>query len=273
MSDPTRIGVAGASGRMGTMLIREIVRHNGCVLSGASARGGSAVVGADAGRVVGLDALNVTITDRADEMFAAADVVVDFTTPAATVAHAALARRHGVALVVGTTGLDRGQAAALEAAAHEIALVHAPNMSLGVTLLTALVERVARALDTDYDIEILEMHHRRKLDAPSGTALNLGHAAAKGRGIILDEVAARGTARDGRTGVRRVGDIGFGVLRGGDVVGEHTVVFAGAAERLELTHRAHGREVFARGAVQAALWAAGRRPGLYDMTDVLGLKD
>ena len=241
-----KIGVVGAGGRMGQMLVREVERAEDCVLIGAVHR-----------------------TDHPEPLFDAADAVIDFTIPAASVRHAALAAERGKILVVGTTGLSPADEAALKEAARRASIVYAPNMAVGVTLLTALVERVARTLGPDFDIEILEMHHRHKVDAPSGTALGLGRAAARGRGVALDNAAA--FARHGHTGPRKPGDIGFAALRGGDVVGDHTVVFAGDGERIELTHKASGRQIYARGAVRAALWAQDRPPGLYSMFDVLGL--
>ena len=199
----------------------------------------------------------------------ACDVAIDFTQPEATLAYAARAAAHGTSLVIGTTGLNAEQEAALAEHARSTAIVYAPNMSLGVNLLLAVVEQVSAALDDAWDIEIVEMHHNRKVDAPSGTALGLGRAAATGRGRVFDEVAV--LSREGMTGPREQGQIGFATLRGGDVIGDHTVVFAGAGERVEIGHKASGREVFAAGAVRAARWAAGREPGLYSMRDVLGI--
>jgi 4-hydroxy-tetrahydrodipicolinate reductase len=268
MSD-FRIGVVGCAGRMGRMLIGAIAATPGCVVAGGSERPGSAEIGRDLGVMIGSDALGVTVVDDPDKLFAASDAVVDFTVPAASAAHAALAARHGCAHVIGTTGLDADAIAAIERAARDTRIVFAPNMSLGVNLLLAVVEQVARSLDPDWDIEIVEMHHRHKVDAPSGTALALGRAAAKGRGVALDDVARR--ARDGIVGARPKGEIGFATLRGGDVVGDHTVVFAAEGERVEITHKAGNRAIFARGAVKAALWTRGRKPGLYRMKDVLGL--
>ncbi len=264
-----RIGVVGAAGRMGLMLVREITGREGCVLAGAVERSGHDAVGYDAGELAGLGALGVAIGDDAAALFADADAVVDFTAPEATVAHAALAAQGRAALVIGTTGLDDGQSADIAKAARHTAIVHAPNMSLGVNLLLALTRQVAGILGDDFDIEIIEMHHRHKVDAPSGTALGLGRAAAAGRGVDLDKVAQR--VRDGHTGARRAGDIGFATLRGGDVVGDHSVVFAGEGERIELTHKAGSRQIFAAGAVRAALWAQDQPSGLYSMADVLGL--
>ncbi|MDJ0949968.1 MAG: 4-hydroxy-tetrahydrodipicolinate reductase [Alphaproteobacteria bacterium] len=265
----TTIGVVGAGGRMGQMLVREVAATNGCRLAGATEAPGSAALGRDAGEIAGIDALDVALIDDATVLFAECDAVIDFTTPDATAGHAALAAQGRAVHVIGTTGLGAAEEDALAKAARHTALIWAPNMSLGVNLLLALTERVAATLDDSFDIEIVEMHHRHKVDAPSGTALGLGRAAAEGRGVALDDVAAR--ARDGHTGERRRGDIGFAVLRGGDVVGDHSVVFAGAGERIELAHRASSREIYAKGAVRAALWGQGKPPGLYSMRDVLGL--
>ncbi len=264
-----RMGVAGGAGRMGRMLIREIGATEGAVLGAATERPGHSDLGKDAGELAGAGASGIKIGPDSAVLFTACDAVLDFTNPETTMAHAALAAQARVVHVIGTTGLNAQQEAELKRAAKHTAIVYAPNMSVGVNLLMALVQRVAGILGPDYDIEIVEMHHRHKVDAPSGTALGLGRAAAAGRGVALDSVAARG--RDGHTGPRRRGDIGFAVLRGGDVVGDHSVVFAGAAERIELTHRAAGRELYARGAVRAALWARDKGPGFYSMADVLGL--
>jgi 4-hydroxy-tetrahydrodipicolinate reductase len=231
-------------------------------------RAGHAALGKDAGALAGLDSLGVALGCDTTALFKSVDAVLDFTTPEATIAHAALAARHGVILVAGTTGLTPAQQGKIRAAAKKAAVVQAPNFSVGVNLAMALVEQTARVLDDAFDVEIVEMHHRHKVDAPSGTALGLGRAAAAGRGIALEKMSERG--RDGLTGARKKGAIGFASLRGGDVVGDHTVVFAGDAERIEITHKAGGREIFARGAVRAALWARGRKPGLYSMQDVLG---
>jgi len=269
MAETFGIGVVGAGGRMGQMLVAEIAGTAGCRLAGATEQKGSKALGRDAGELAGVGALGVAVAADADALFANADAVIDFTAPAASVAHAALAAKHKKIHVIGTTGLDAAQEKALGAAARSAALVWAPNMSLGVNLAFALTEQVARILGPDWDIEIVEMHHRHKVDAPSGTALGLGRAAASGRGVKLDDVSQR--VRDGVTGPRRPGDIGFATLRGGDVVGEHSVVFAGEGERLEIVHKATSRRIFARGAVSAALWARGRPPGLYSMRDVLGL--
>ncbi len=264
-----RIGIVGGSGRMGQMLIREVLGSNAATLSGATERPGSAAIGRDLGTLIGVDPIGVAVTDDPVALFANSDAVIDFTAPAATVSHAALAAQHGTALIVGTTGLSPDDHARLAEAAAKAPLVVAANFSLGVTLLAGLVRKVAATLGDDWDIEIVEMHHRHKVDAPSGTALALGHAAASGRGVALADV--KDAVRDGHTGARTVGDIGFATLRGGDVVGDHTVIFATEAERLELSHKAGTRAIFARGAVRAALWAAGKAPGVYSMDDVLGL--
>lgn len=264
-----RIGVVGGGGRMGRTIVQQIAQTQGCTLVAACERPGAAVVGQDAGVLAGVGPLGVIIGDSPGPLFVQAQVVIDFTSPEATARHAALAAEHGRALVVGTTGIGPAIEAAVEEAARRAAIVVAPNMSLGVNVLLGLVEKVAGILDEAFDIEIVEMHHRHKVDAPSGTALGLGRAAAAGRGIPLEDTAVR--SRDGIIGPRRRGDIGFATLRGGDVVGEHTVIFAGDNERVELTHKATSRAIFARGAVRAAKWAATQPPGLYGMRDVLGL--
>ncbi|WP_245496686.1 4-hydroxy-tetrahydrodipicolinate reductase [Lichenibacterium ramalinae] len=268
MSD-MRLVVTGAGGRMGRMLVAAVQATPGVMLSAALARAGSPALGQDAGMLAGLGPIGVPVTEDPLEAFVAADGVLDFTLPDATVHFAMLAAQARIAHVIGTTGLVAADLARLEAAARHAPLVRSGNMSLGVNLLAALVRRAARTLGTEWDIEIAEMHHRGKVDAPSGTALLLGEAAAEGRGTSLAEAAVRG--RDGITGAREAGTIGFAALRGGTVVGEHSVVFAGDGERIELNHRAEDRSLFARGAVKAALWARGRRPGLYSMADVLDL--
>jgi 4-hydroxy-tetrahydrodipicolinate reductase len=268
MSD-CRIGVVGAAGRMGRVLLRLAATTPGYSLAAGSERPGAAELGRDLGSLAGIEALGLTLGDQAEAVFAASDAVLDFTTPSATLAHAALAAAAAKAHVIGTTGIDAAGEAKLAEAARHAPIVYAGNMSLGVNLLAEMVTQVARALDPAWDIEIVEMHHRHKVDAPSGTALLLGRAAASGRKVALDETADRG--RDGITGARKPGAIGFVALRGGDVVGEHSVIFATEGERVELTHKATSREIFARGALRAARWAAGRKPGLYAMKDVLGL--
>lgn len=262
------IGIVGAAGRMGRALVRAATEAKGCRVVAASEAPGHADLGKDAGTLAGLDALDVALVDDSSAVFAAADAVIDFTVPRVTLAHAAMAADTGTILVTGTTGLEAKEQAQIEEAAKRATIVQAPNFSVGVNLAMALVEQTARTLDEAFDIEIVEMHHRHKVDAPSGTALGLGRAAAAGRGVNLDDVAVRG--RDGVGEPRKSGAIGFAALRGGDVIGDHTVMFAGASERIEITHKAGGREIFARGAVRAALWAAGKGPGLYTMQDVLG---
>jgi 4-hydroxy-tetrahydrodipicolinate reductase len=266
-----RLIVAGAGGRMGRTLVKAIAETPGLALAGAAEAAGSPAIGQDSGMLAGLGPNRVPIVAEVEPMAIAADAIVDFTVPAATVALAALAADAGIAHVIGTTGLSADDEAKIEAAARKAVIVKSGNMSLGVNLLAALVRRVAQALDDDFDIEILEMHHNKKVDAPSGTALLLGRAAAQGRGVDLDQRAVK--TRDGVTGARQKGDIGFAALRGGTVAGEHSVIFAGLTERVELTHRAEDRMIFARGALKAALWTRGRKPGLYSMADVLGLKD
>jgi 4-hydroxy-tetrahydrodipicolinate reductase len=267
MSD-MRLVVAGAAGRMGRTLIRTIAETPGVALAGALERPGAAI-GQDAGALAGLPPLGVAVTDDPLALLMRADGVVDFSAPAATVELAALAAQARIAHVIGTTGLSEADLAKLEAAARHAPIVRSGNMSLGVNLLAGLVRLAARALGEEFDIEIVEMHHRMKVDAPSGTALLLGEAAAAGRGIDLKTRSARG--RDGITGARKAGDIGFASLRGGGVIGDHSVIFAGDGERITLSHQAEDRALFARGALKAALWARGRKPGLYGMADVLGL--
>jgi 4-hydroxy-tetrahydrodipicolinate reductase len=269
MSD-VRIVVAGASGRMGRALVRVIGQTKGCVLSGALEAKNHPDLGQDAGSLAGLGPLGVLLTDEASSLLAKADAIVDFTTPRVSVALSGLAAEAHVVHVVGTTGCSPDDDAKIRDAARRTVIVKSGNMSLGVTLLAALVKRAAAALP-DFDVEIVEMHHGKKLDAPSGTALLLGEAAANGRGIALGDHAVRG--RDGHTGPRRKGDIGFASLRGGTVVGEHQVILAGPGERLALSHIAENRMIFARGAVAAAFWGQGKKPGLYAMADVLGLSD
>lgn len=264
----TRVGILGCAGRMGRALILEVLDHANAQLAGGVEQSASPAVGTpilhplsntDTGLVIGGDPA---------ALFAQSDVVIDFTAPAATVYHAKLAVDTQTALVVGTTGLTAADDARLDAASRDAVIVQAANFSLGVNLMLALTEDVARRLNEDFDIEILEMHHRKKVDAPSGTALALGQAAARGRGVDLDTVADR--VRDGITGGRTRGHIGFATLRGGNVVGDHTVIFAADNERIELTHKAGDRAIFARGAVAAALWTTGRPAGRYGMADVLG---
>ncbi len=264
-----KIAVMGAAGRMGRELVRAIAATPGCAVSGATEVPGSALCGGDIGTLAGLEPLGTKVSDDAAAVIADADAILDFTSPKATAVFAAFAAKHGKIHVIGTTGFDATTEAAIKSAASGATIIKAGNMSLGVNLIAALTRKVAAALGEDFDIEIVEMHHKLKVDAPSGTALMLGEAAADGRGVKLADKSVR--ARDGHTGVRRDGDIGFATLRGGSVVGDHTVIFAGNGERIELTHLAADRGIFARGAVKAALWGKGRGPGLYSMADVLGI--
>jgi 4-hydroxy-tetrahydrodipicolinate reductase len=266
-----RLIVAGAGGRMGRALTRVISDTRGAVLAGALEAPGSELLGKDAGVLAGLPANGVLLSADLWTMSANADGILDFTVPGATIANVAIAAERGLVHVIGTTGLSASDDAVIKSVTSRAIVVKSGNMSLGINLLAALVKRVAQALDESFDIEILEMHHRAKIDAPSGTALMLGEAAASGRNIALGAHSARG--RDGLTGARHDGDIGFASLRGGTVTGDHSVIFAGSMERIELTHRAEDRTMFAQGAVKAALWARGKKPGLYTMADVLGLAD
>ncbi|WP_349361465.1 4-hydroxy-tetrahydrodipicolinate reductase [Stappia sp.] len=266
-----RLAVVGAAGRMGGALIRAVTEMDGVELCGAVERAGAEAIGADAGVVAGIPPLDIPVTDDPLPVFAAADGVLDFTAPSATRGFAELAAQARCVHVIGTTGMTEEDVEAIRPAARHARLVKSGNMSLGVNLLAALVRRAAAALDEDFDIEVLEMHHRHKVDAPSGTALLLGDAAAAGRGIDLAGHSVR--VRDGITGARERGDIGFATLRGGSVIGDHSVILAGPLETLTLSHHAQDRSIFARGAVKAALWARDRKPGLYSMADVLGLAD
>ena len=270
MSD-MRLIVAGAGGRMGRTLVAAIAATKGVALAGALEAAGAPVIGQDSGELAGIGCSGIPVGDKLEPLLSGADGLIDFTVPAATVALAEVAAARSLVHVIGTTGLSPQDEAAIAAAARRAPVVKSGNMSLGISLMTALVRRVARALDAEFDIEILEMHHNRKVDAPSGTALMLGEAAAQGRSIALAPHSVN--ARTGHTGARRKGDIGFAALRGGTVVGDHRVIFAGPAERLELVHKAEDRMIFARGALKAALWARGRPPGLYSLADVLGLRD
>lgn len=270
MSD-MRLVVAGAGGRMGRTLIRAIAETSGVMLAGAFEAPGAAAIGHDAGELAGLGRNGIAISADVPALLAKADGVIDFTIPAATAALVGHSAALGLVHVIGTTGFTPNEEKLIAAAASRARIVKSGNMSLGVNLLAALAHRVARTLDDEFDIEIVEMHHNKKIDAPSGTALLLGAAAAAGRGIDLADRSVR--VRDGHTGARQAGDIGFASLRGGTVVGEHSVIFAGPHERIELVHKADDRMIFARGAVKAALWARDRKPGLFGMADVLGLSD
>lgn len=269
MGELPGIVITGASGRMGQMLLRTVLASDKARLVGAVERKGNPWVGRDVGEMLGGQPICVSVTDDPLEAFARAQAVIDFTAPAATVEFAALAAQARAVHVIGTTGLEAAHLAQISAAARHAVIVRAGNMSLGVNLLVTLTKKVAAALDADWDVEIIEAHHNKKVDAPSGTALMLGQAAAEGRGVALADVTDSG--RDGITGARKRGDIGFSAIRGGDIVGEHDVLFAGEGERIILRHVATDRGIFARGALRAALWGQDRAPGEYDMMDVLGL--
>lgn len=272
-----KIGIAGAGGRMGRMLGKAVLAADGCILSGGTERPGSPLLGQDlallAGGITGAVTDGVStgaiISEDARDVISACDVFIDFTAPEPTAEHARIAATTGTALVIGTTGMTGAEQSAVVAASASTAIVQAGNMSLGVNLLVGLANQVGASLGMEYDIEIVEMHHKHKVDAPSGTALMLGRAAAEGRGVDHDEVSV--LSREGITGEREDGSIGYATLRGGSVVGEHSIIFAGPGERLELTHRAGDRDIFAHGAVQAARWVFGKEPGHYSMRDVLGL--
>ena len=264
------IGITGCAGRMGRMVAAAVAGTEGAEIAAGSEAAGSPVLGQDIASLAGLPACGAQVVADTGAVFRASDAVIDFTTPAAALVHARLAAETGKALVIGTTGLGPEHEAALAAAAKKAVIVRAANFSVGINAILGLAREAARILGPDYDIEILEMHHRNKVDAPSGTALALGAAVAEGRNVSLAQKSVR--ARDGMTGARKPGDIGFATLRGGDVIGDHTVVFAGEGERIEIGHRASSRSVFAAGAVRAALWTQSRAPGLYSMRDVLGFK-
>lgn len=271
MTETVGIAVLGVSGRMGRMLTEAVLAEPRARLSGATEREGHPWIGRDLGEAMGRAPIGVIVTDDPVEVFVRSQAALDFTAPAATRIHAELAAQARLTHVIGTTGLTRADLELLAAASRHAPIVRSGNMSLGVNLLAVLTRKVATALGLEYDIEIVEMHHRHKVDAPSGTALLLGEAAAAGRRTNLADAAVR--SRDGHTGARSEGAIGFAALRGGDVVGDHQVVFAGPGEMVTLGHRATDRTVFARGAVRAALWGQDKEPGLYDMIDVLGLRE
>lgn len=266
----TRIGITGAAGRMGRHLVETVIQSQELSLAAAVDRPGSAFVGADAGELAGQGRIGVSITDDLSAVLPEIDVLIDFTLPEATVENAALCRKHGVRMVIGTTGLSSEQRKVVEQAASETGVVFAANYSVGITLSLKLIDMASRALGDDFDVEVVEAHHRHKIDAPSGTALRMGEVLANALGRDLEECAVYG--RQGRTGERDSCTIGFETIRGGDVVGDHTVMFMGLGERLEITHRASSRMTFARGAVRSAAWVATQQPGLYDMEDVLQLR-
>ncbi|WP_454764952.1 4-hydroxy-tetrahydrodipicolinate reductase [Cupriavidus campinensis] len=263
------IAIAGASGRMGRMLIEHVLNTDGVTLSGALDVAGAAALGQDAGLFLGRTT-GVTITADVDAVLAGADCLIDFTRPEGTLAHVAAARRHGVKMVIGTTGFDAAGKQALAEAAKSVGIVFAANMSVGVNATFKLLEVAAKLLSTGYDIEIIEAHHRHKVDAPSGTALAMGEVIAGALGRKLDDCAVY--AREGHTGPRDASSIGFATVRGGDIVGDHTVMFAGIGERIEISHKSSSRQSYADGAVRAARFLADKPNGLFDMQDVLGLK-
>lgn len=264
------IAIAGAGGRMGRTLIQAVAEADGVAVSVASEQPGSSLLGADAGELAGVGRLGVEVRPDLEPVLDQFDVLIDFTAPAATVRHLELCRRGGRRMVIGTTGLDADQRAAIAAAGADIGIVYAPNMSVGVNLCFKLLDIAARVLGDEVDIEVIEAHHRHKVDAPSGTAIRMGEVLANALGRDLDEVAVYG--REGHTGARERKTIGFETIRAGDVVGEHTVWFAADGERVEIAHKASSRMTFARGAARAAGWIARRDRGLYDMQDVLGLR-
>ncbi len=270
MSD-FRLAVVGASGRMGRTLVRAIIETEGVQLVGALERPDALTLGKDAGILAGLPVQGVPVLSDSGAAFAKADGILDFTMPAATLQFAKMAAERNLVHIIGTTGLSASDLAEIAEAGQKTTIVQSGNMSLGVNLLASLVRRAARALGEDFDIEVLEMHHKNKVDAPSGTALLLGEAAASGRSVNLKARSIR--VRDGITGTRKPGDIGFASLRGGSVIGDHTVFFAGPGERIEITHRAEDRSLFASGAIRAALWARDKPAGVYSMMDVLGITD
>jgi len=264
-----RVAVVGAAGRMGRNLIQAVCNTDGLELSAASERPGSSLVGADAGELAGVGSLDVPISQGLSGVVDDFDLVIDFTGPEATMAHLEICREHGKKMVIGTTGLDEEQKARIDQAAKEIAIVFAPNMSVGVNLCFKLLDIAARVMGDGCDIEIVEAHHRHKVDAPSGTALRMGEVVADALGRDLKQVAVYG--REGQTGARDRQTIGFETIRAGDVVGEHTVWFASEGERVEITHKASSRMTFANGAARAAAWLGGQESGRFDMQDVLGL--
>ncbi len=268
--DITRVAIAGAAGRMGRALIEAGTHDPGIAVVGAVERPGSRVIGVDAGELAGVGRAGVPIVGSIEDLGDGFDVLIDFTLPEPTLEHLAVCRRLGRRMVIGTTGFSEAQRALIDEAGGEIALVFAPNMSIGVNLCFKLLETAARVLGEEVDVEIIEAHHRHKLDAPSGTALRMGEVVAEALGRNLKQCAVYG--REGRTGERDRATIGFETIRAGDIVGEHTVLFAGTGERVEISHKASSRMTFARGAVRAATWVMGVERGRHDMQDVLGLR-
>lgn len=263
------VGIIGAGGRMGKMIMRSIISDPNSRVSGGVVRTNSALVGKDLGELAMIKQIGIKATDQLLDVFLESDVVIDFSLPEACAQNIDTAVETLTPIVIGTTGLKKSQEKLLNDASNVVPLVYASNTSLGINLLFVLVEQISRALPDTFDIEILDFHHRKKLDAPSGTALTLGRAAAEGRNTNLDNVGK--LSREGEVGAREIGEIGFAALRGGDVIGEHSVIFAGAGERIEITHKTAGREIYAIGALRAAHWVVAQVPSLYDMKDVLGL--
>lgn len=271
MTDAIRVAIAGAGGRMGRQLIQAVQGMEGAVLGAALERAGSSLVGADAGELAGVGALGVTVNDSLDAVRDDFDVFIDFTRPEGTLAHLAFCRQHAKAMVIGTTGFDDAGKAAIAAAAQEIGIVFAANFSVGVNVMLKLLEKAAKVMGDYTDIEIIEAHHRHKVDAPSGTALAMGEAIAGALGRDLKTCAVY--AREGYTGEREAKSIGFATVRAGDIVGEHTAMFADVGERIEISHKASSRMTFANGAVRSAIWLKGKKSGLFDMKDVLSLNE
>jgi 4-hydroxy-tetrahydrodipicolinate reductase len=265
-----RVAVAGAAGRMGRTLVQAVTEADGMVLAAASEQGGKSLLGADAGELAGVGRLGVEVRPDLEPVLGSFDVLIDFTTPPATLEHLRLCRRGGCRMVIGTTGLDESQRLAVDTAGRDIGIVFAPNMSVGVNLCFKLLEIASRVMGADVDVEVIEAHHRHKVDAPSGTALRMGEIVAGALGRELADVAVYG--RHGHTGAREPRTIGFETIRAGDIVGEHSVWFATEGERVEIAHKASSRMTFARGAARAARWISDKARGVYDMQDVLGLR-
>ncbi len=264
-----KIAIAGVGGKMGKMIFAECIKHSDIEIMGGTEAQNSPLLGKDIAEQAGFDPIGVAIVDDVEEAVERADILIDFTRPNVTLENLKYAQKHKVNMVIGTTGFSADEQKIIDEASQNIAIVQATNMSMGVNILLSLVEKIAATLDDSYDIEIVEMHHNKKVDAPSGTALSLGKAAAKGRKTSLEKDACY--QRYGQVGARKQGEIGFATLRGGDVVGDHTVIFAGDGERIEISHKASSRVVFSKGAIKAAKWLKNKTNGIYDMQDVLGL--
>lgn len=262
-----RIGIIGTTGRMGRTLVQEVLANSKAKFSGGSEKEGNIYIGQDIGEIIGIGKLGFKVHSDNEQLIKNSDAVIDFTSPENSLNIASLCAKYKKTHVIGTTGFSEKEKATLTDCAKKTSIVLSPNMSIGVNVVLDAVERLAKILDEEYDIEIVEMHHNKKVDAPSGTALALGLSAAKGRGVKLEKNWQK--VRDGVTGPRKKGDIGFATLRGGDVVGDHTVIFAADGERVEVTHKASNRSIFAKGAVRAAIWAKGKKAGLYSMKDVI----